>query len=36
MFTIKKILEMAIRIEKNGEAVYCNALEKINPATLSN
>ena len=36
MFTIKEILDMAIRIEKNGEAVYRNAIEKIsNPALVS-
>ncbi len=36
MFTIKEILDMAIRIEKNGEVVYRNAIEKIsNPALVS-
>lgn len=34
MFTIKEILDMAIRIEKNGEAVYRNAIEKISNPTL--
>ena len=29
MFTIKEILDMAIRIEKNGEAVYRNSMERI-------
>jgi rubrerythrin len=36
MFTIEEILDMAIRIEKNGEAVYRNAIEEIsNPALVS-
>jgi rubrerythrin len=36
MFTVKEILDMAIRIEKNGEAVYRNAIEKVsNPALVS-
>jgi rubrerythrin len=36
MFTIKEIVDMAIRIEKNGESVYRNAIEKIsNPALIS-
>jgi len=36
MFAAEEILDMAIRIEKNGEAVYRNAVEKIsNPALIS-
>ena len=36
MFAIKEIIDMAIRIEKNGEAVYRSAMEKIsNPALVS-
>lgn len=36
MFAIKEIIDMAIRIEKNGEAVYRSAIEKIsNPALVS-
>lgn len=36
MFAIEEILDMAIRIEKNGEAVYRSAVEKIsNPALIS-
>ncbi len=36
MFAIKEIIDMAIRIEKNGEAVYRSAVEKIsNPALVS-
>jgi rubrerythrin len=36
LFAVEEILDMAIRIEKNGEAVYRNAVEKIsNPALLS-
>jgi len=34
MFTIKEILDMAIRIEKNGEAVYRKAMEKLSNKTL--
>jgi len=36
LFAIKEIIDMAIRIEKNGEAVYRSAMEKIsNPALVS-
>ena len=36
MFTINEILDMAIRIEKNGEAVYRNAMEETsNPSLIS-
>ena len=36
MFTINEILDMAIRIEKNGESVYRSAIEKIsNPKLVS-
>jgi rubrerythrin len=36
LFAAEEILDMAIRIEKNGEAVYRNAIEKIsNPALIS-
>ncbi len=36
MFAAEEILDMAIRVEKNGEAVYRNAVEKIsNPALIS-
>lgn len=36
MFTINEILDIAIRLEKNGEAVYRNAIDKIsNPALVS-
>jgi len=36
LFAIKEIIDMAIRIEKNGEAVYRSAIEKIsNPALVS-
>jgi len=36
LFAAEEILDMAIRIEKNGEAVYRNAVEKIvNPALIS-
>ena len=34
MFTIKEILDMAVQIEKNGESVYRNAVEKISNPTL--
>jgi len=34
MFTIKEILDITIRIEKNGEAVYRHAVEKISNPTL--
>jgi len=35
MFTVEEMLDMAIRIEKNGEAVYRSAMEKIsNPALI--
>ncbi len=36
MFTIQEIVDMAIRIEKNGEAVYRDAIERIsNPGLQS-
>ena len=35
MFTIQEILDMAIRIEKNGEAVYRRAIEIIPNRALS-
>ncbi|MCP4693855.1 MAG: ferritin family protein, partial [Desulfobacterales bacterium] len=34
MFTIQEILDMAIRIEKNGEAVYRDAIEKMSDPRL--
>ena len=36
MFSAKEIIELAIRIEKNGEAVYRSAIEKVpNPGLVS-
>ena len=35
MFTIEEILELAIKIEKNGEAVYLMAIEKWGNSSLS-
>lgn len=36
MFTIKEILDIAVRIEENGESVYRRAMEKIsNPEFVS-
>ena len=36
LFTINEILDIAIRLEKNGEAVYRNAIDKIsNPSLVS-
>ena len=35
MFTITEILDMAVKIEKNGEAVYRNAIEKISVPSLA-
>lgn len=36
MFAAEEIIDMAIRIEKNGEAAYRNAIENIsNPALIS-
>ena len=34
MFTVIEILDMAIRLEKNGEAFYRDAIEKISSASL--
>jgi len=34
LFTINEILDIAIRLEKNGEAVYRNAIDKISNPTL--
>ena len=34
MFTIKEIIDIAIKIEKNGEAVYRAAIEKISVPSL--
>ena len=34
MFSANEILDMAIRIEKNGEAVYRNAIEKVSNPEL--
>jgi len=30
MFTMDDLFDIAIKIEKNGESVYTNAIEKIN------
>ena len=35
MFTIEEILELAVKIEKNGEAVYRMAIEKMGNPSLS-
>lgn len=36
MFSAKEIIELAIKIEKNGEAVYRSAIEKVpNPGLVS-
>ena len=36
MFTVNEILDIAIRLEKNGEAVYRQAMEKVtNPEIAS-
>jgi rubrerythrin len=36
LFSAKEIIELAIRIEKNGEAVYRSAIEKVpNPGLVS-
>jgi rubrerythrin len=36
VFTIKEILDLAVRLEKNGEAAYRNAATKVsNPALVS-
>lgn len=35
MFTITDILDIAVKIEKNGEAVYRNAIEKISVPSLT-
>ena len=34
MFSAKEIIELAIKIEKNGEAVYRNAIEKVSNPEL--
>ena len=34
MFTITEIIDIAIKIEKNGERAYRNAIEKIHDASL--
>jgi len=34
LFTIKEVIDLAIRIEKNGEAVYRSAIERISNPTL--